>query len=56
MDPKNIAEYEEGLVKEADSKLLSRIHEEKALSDDLMGLVDTYVKDFTQKFVANLQS
>ncbi len=56
MDPKNIREYEEGLIKQADSNLLARIHKEKALSDELMGLVDEYVKKYTETFVSNLKS
>jgi len=52
----DIAAYEEGLVKNADAGLLSRIHKEKALSDDLMGAVDSYVKDYTETFVNSLQS
>ena len=56
MDPQNISDYEEGLIKHADSNLLARIHKEKALSDELMGLVDSYVKDYTETFVSNLKS
>nr|YP_009646655.1 ATP synthase F1 subunit alpha [Chloropicon laureae]QBX98549.1 ATP synthase F1 subunit alpha [Chloropicon laureae] len=56
MDPQNIREYEEGLIKQADSNLLARIHKEKALSDELMGLVDEYVKKYTETFVSNLKS
>ena len=52
----DIAAYEEGLVKNADAGLLSRIHKEKALSDELMGAVDSYVKDYTETFVNSLQS
>ena len=56
LEVSDIAAYEEGLVKNADSGLLSRIHNEKALSDELMGLVDSYVKDYTETFVNALQS
>ena len=56
MDVSDIAAYEEGLIKAADSSLLARIHKEKALSDELMGLVDSYVKDYTETFVSNLKA
>ena len=56
MDVSDIPAYEEGLIKAADSSLLARIHKEKALSDELMGLVDSYVKDYTETFVSNLKA
>ena len=56
MDVSDIPSYEEGLIKAADSSLLARIHKEKALSDELMGLVDSYVKDYTETFVSNLKA
>ena len=55
MDVSDIPAYEEGLIKAADSSLLARIHKEKALSDELMGLVDSYVKDYTETFISNLK-
>ena len=55
MDVSDISAYEEGLIKAAESSLLARIHKEKALSDELMGLVDSYVKDYTETFVSNLK-
>lgn len=56
MDVSDIPAYEEGLIKAADSSLLARIHKEKALSDELMGLVDSYVKDYTETFISNLKA
>ena len=56
MDVSDIPAYEEGLIKTADSSLLARIHKEKALSDELMGLVDSYVKDYTKTFISNLKA
>ena len=56
MDPADISAYEEGLVKQADAGLLSRIHKEKTLKGDLEGLVDSYVKSFTETFVSQLKS
>ena len=56
MDPSDISAYEEGLVKQADAGLLSRIHKEKTLKGDLEGLVDSYVKSFTETFVSQLKS
>ena len=56
MDVSDIPAYEEGLIKAADSSLLARIHKEKALSDELMGLVDSYVKDYTKTFISNLKA
>ena len=56
MGVSDIPAYEEGLIKAADSSLLARIHKEKALSDELMGLVDSYVKDYTETFVSNLKA
>ena len=56
MDVSDIPAYEEGLIKTADSSLLARIHKEKALSDELMGLVDSYVKDYTETFISNLKA
>ena len=56
MDVSDIPAYEEGLIKAADSNLLARIHKEKALSDELMGLVDSYVKDYTKTFISNLKA
>ena len=56
MDPSDISAYEEGLVKQADAGLLSRIHKEKTLKGDLEGLVDSYVKSFTETFVSQPKS
>jgi len=56
MDVSDIPAYEEGLIKAADSSLLARIHKEKALSDELMGLVDSYVKEYTETFISTLKA
>lgn len=55
LETNQIEAYQSGLLSQADTKLLGKIRDERALSDSLMSEVDAYVNSYTESFMSTVE-